>query len=1464
MADDLEFGIEFQADDAEVKKLATSVGDLSDTLRTLSRSLGSAATGAERIERGIVGLGKSASQAKRELQALSNVSIRNQIEPVKNPNSGEWYRPSTKVADHNSSMEAARQARAEAEVNAQLKEQIAARRALVELQRQNRLASQQGPKLETGTGAGSAQQVAGRMTGNMIAAEAKEQAAAISAIKNANLEAAKASMEHANRLTNLRYSLYDVRNTMLATSMALGAMNIATIKMAMDYETAMAQISRTTGARGAELEALEDDFRELAQTIPTAFKDLAEIGTLGGQLNIPQAQLADFTRTVAQFTATTNVSVKDSATAFGRLDALLDDVNGNYDALGSSILQVGVNSVATETEIIATTNQITAAGQQAGFSAKEIIGLAASYASLGVAPEAARGTTIRFFSTINTAVAESNENLEALARLAGTSAADFADAWDNRPGEAMNQLLAGMNAASDSGANLENVIRSMGITAVRDINALLKLAQNSDIVAQSFTEAAAGFDNGTALGSAFAVQAETMASKLQMLVNSFQALFAELGSSGLGPLGAMVDGLKDLVVAATELADNPFVQWFTLVIGAGTALAAIFTLLGSGVVRLGTTAIAASQAFTTLRFEMLQSTGGALGLKAAVDATTGSMMGSAAAARAMRVGLLSLGAIGVVSVALGAVMTLVDGISESMKSAGDKAREAWGDFTTLGQALKADTDVYRKTGEHLGYVQGQLTTTTEHTAEWAGELQRATGVQLDLGDSAIVTTSAVQAQTYAIGQNTAQWLANKLATDENVASLFRLNSQIAAAGGPTLDTDGFIAANVRGDVEAAREIVSAWNEEYKAWMNAQDAGTPWLGADITRKEVEALSATINTLVDGALSEAAMQGEVTSAVFDALGISQENAGDAAYYAGDALQEEATALEVTAARAKELADLLATGMQTENLVMDMANDFYALAEGIYENGNAFDYLSRQGSGNMENLQKAVVSSILAGEAMGLSTTQSIAVVFSQLQAMGVETANLLASVANSFPGVSVGGVMAAMKSATPAMNTMGSALAGVGKQAQSAARKIGGGGGGGGGGKKGLGGAAKETAKEIRTLTDYSSDLANVWSRAFNIRFGAQKELDSITSGWNNVRQASIDAAEAIRQANATIQGLSAERGTYEYFLGVADMYDDSIRAAEIRAKLAEIDADLADEQSNLTKEQQKNNKTLEGNSDAAIENRKTITGMVSSYQALIGEYAASGMSQDELQRKSAELKNRFMQEASQLGFNQVELGKYAAAFDDVTLAIQRVPRNITVAANPNPALQALAELETKARKSGEQAGRNFSGGFGSTSGGGISAGGMGGNDHQWLNLGSSLGSLIARGMNDQVRHSFGKGVRFDIKNVGGLLTIGAPGFAEGGYTGGGGVNDVKGVVHGREFVVDAPNTKRLGLPFLNALNNGKTPVAANNSPSAVIAELSPTDRALLRAVSDRPIVLDSRTIGGAVNALAVATTKTGSN
>lgn len=67
----------------------------------------------------------------------------------------------------------------------------------------------------------------------------------------------------------------------------------------------------------------------------------------------------------------------------------------------------------------------------------------------------------------------------------------------------------------------------------------------------------------------------------------------------------------------------------------------------------------------------------------------------------------------------------------------------------------------------------------------------------------------------------------------------------------------------------------------------------------------------------------------------------------------------------------------------------------------------------------------------------------------------------------------------------------------------------------------------------------------------------------------------------------------------------------------------------------------------------------------------------------------------------------------------------------------------------------------------------------------------------------------------------IQAISPRGFSSGGYTGNYGVNDVAGVVHGQEYVLNAMATKRIGVDNLNSLNSGASIGNNNVSVNVVV-------------------------------------------
>jgi TP901 family phage tail tape measure protein len=1094
-------------------------------------------------------------------------------------------------------------------------------------------------------------------------------------------------------LPRLRYALYDISNTALIAGTAMLGLSVATAAVAIRFQRQFADVQRTSGATGGALEKLRSDFENLYSSIPVSFEALTRISTIGGQLNISSDRLAEFTEQVAKFSATSDVSVEAAATAFGRLDQLLPDVQGHYQKLSDAVLKVGVNSVATESQIIAIASQLAGVATTARLSSTELIALSGTLASLGTAPELARGAITRLFSNIETAIAGGGERLNAFAAVSGRTAAEFKQDWGSDSFTVIQDVFEGVG---ESGGNMGLVLRELGITASRDLPVFQKLAQNTDLLAASMDNAT---NSAGETEKQYGIISSTVAEKLTVLVNNFTLFISKLGEAATG-LGSLVDVAIGFLQILQRIAENPIASSIASLALVAGVLSGALLLVFSIMVRTAAASLALRTAMAELGVTSASSALSMRGLWASIAGTGVAARGTTIAVNGLSVGMKALHA---------ATLLLI------ATELANWARNSIESFRGIrGEAAGLQKDIEGLKGDDL-------------TKKIQGLFSRG-GI-----DEAGLRSSI------------------KNLTDETFGGLANLQADIEGAIGGLAEIGSF------GLVDTSLSRVRD---------NLKEIDTA-LAAAVSNGNIEAAKAAFNALLQ---SEAA-QGASTADVLSLL----------PQYS-DALGSVATQADNAAGSGEDLAAILADtiGLFTEasKAGVDTQNALYGLGESIGESLD-FSDATEEGRANLSNLLQAI-------DAIAAQTPGDAAAIAANLQGLfeklvngaGVSADQLifLQNIIATLTRQSGGAVAAATIS-------YGSLFQGIATGSAKAAKSAG------------------SAAKQVKTLVDYGNDLKGVFGRAFELRFGNQQGLDEISTGWSKIRDGIASVNSEISKYQQEMMELTSDRAVREYWLSVAEAYGDTLRAGELRAELADIDNKLTAAQADLAKAQAKGSKTLVGNSDAAAENRGEILDLVESYQDYIATLAASGVPQAELQRVAALLRQDFINQATQLGYNSAELQTYAASFDDVSTAIAKVPRNITVGFNGDPALQAMNEFMAKMR---------------SSAGGGVSVPVSIVPDNS-----GAAQSLKA------VRDTYQSQLNAAYAATGGLSNgnttrlqaaineinrqIKAMGFRSGtAWTGSGNPWDIAGVVHNREAVLNQRGTQIVGSQFVNAANQGRNP------------------------------------------------------
>lgn len=493
--------------------------------------------------------------------------------------------------------------------------------------------------------------------------------------------AAQAQAKLENGLSRTRYALYDVSRSLAVAGAALLSFGGAAIGAAISFEKNFAQVVRIVGSEigytNPKIEELRQGLISLSQDMPVSFAELANIAALGGQLGISADELDEFTTVVAKLTATTDLSSEAAGTALGRFRALLGVPASEFEALASAILKVGVNSVATETQIVTIATRIAGISKVAGLTYQDVVALSGALASVGVQPFAAQGSVIRLFTRIGQEVDRGGEKLEAYARISKVSADEFASAYGTeRFGPILRQLIVGLGDVAVNGGSASKALEDLGIKGTIDIRTLTQLAAAQGVVNAAWKDSVEGASLATELSEQYGVTASTAAARLKVLGQSITALFASIGGGATGPIADFLDFLNDIVIGITDFTKTDFGQIVSVVALISTALLGFLALLGSALARMVAGGIAARQAWLGVSRAMGIAGGTATATAGAMNLLGVSTTRASGAARLLGTALRALTVVGIFAF-----------LAESSGAIDNWAKDMSGVSTELGDTL---------------------------------------------------------------------------------------------------------------------------------------------------------------------------------------------------------------------------------------------------------------------------------------------------------------------------------------------------------------------------------------------------------------------------------------------------------------------------------------------------------------------------------------------------------------------------------------------------------------------------------------------------------------------------------------------------------------------------------------------------------------------------------------------------------
>ena len=326
------------------------------------------------------------------------------------------------------------------------------------------------------------------------------------------------------------------------------------VKSFADYDSAVAQLSRTSGLTGKDLDSMKANLATLSDQLALSETDVANIASSVAAYGVTGVKdISGVTEVAAQMgVAFENVSAEDAAASLAKFSNITGFVIKDSDKLGSCIAGLENNSAAYASEIMEVNNRIGGMCSAVKMTAPEISAWSTTMISGGMSAELAGSNFTKFQGVLSSACSQGGEAVQGFADVAGMSADEFIQLYSTDATAATEAFLKGLNRIEDGGGSVVSVLDDLNLGGTEQLRMMQILMAATKDTGDGYSDldkymsiANEEFDKGTALQEEFETQSDTLAFALQ-------SLKAELTDTGKAIGEALSPAVKDVAKKFTD------------------------------------------------------------------------------------------------------------------------------------------------------------------------------------------------------------------------------------------------------------------------------------------------------------------------------------------------------------------------------------------------------------------------------------------------------------------------------------------------------------------------------------------------------------------------------------------------------------------------------------------------------------------------------------------------------------------------------------------------------------------------------------------------------------------------------------------------------------------------------------------------------------------------------------------------
>lgn len=334
---------------------------------------------------------------------------------------------------------------------------------------------------------------------------------------------------------------------------AVGAALVGGVKAAADFEESFALVRKVLArASEQELGDIRQAILDLSTEIPVAAGQLAQLGSIAGQLGVEVQNIPQFIDTVAKLGVATNMTAEQAAFSVARLANVTGIGAENADQLANVLVRLGNNTAATESEITLLATRFGAVGKIAGLTADQTLAFSASVRATGTEAQAGATALQKFFLSLQQAAAQGGNRLKAFSDVVGMSSDEFRKLAREDIAEAAAQFVEGLDSIGNSGGNVQKVLNDVGLGSVRVSKVMLSLSADTEELRSNLFLANDEMERQSALNNEAEKRFGTLIQQIARFRNVIKKVLIDIGEGLVPVLAEFVGNLADAISGAKE------------------------------------------------------------------------------------------------------------------------------------------------------------------------------------------------------------------------------------------------------------------------------------------------------------------------------------------------------------------------------------------------------------------------------------------------------------------------------------------------------------------------------------------------------------------------------------------------------------------------------------------------------------------------------------------------------------------------------------------------------------------------------------------------------------------------------------------------------------------------------------------------------------------------------------------------